>query len=163
MLSKKCLAALVVCTTVLFSWFNLSSRNYSLAALAFAAGLVWLWLEIKEQRFLTSFFFVAFIGLAIPGAFNQSALPFMILGLSIDLAAWDLSRFLARISLVSKNDDRTRLERRHLRMLFITIGVGLMLAWPALAIRIPMSFVVVLGVALTLILILRKSFLDLRL
>ncbi len=163
MLAKKFLIALVVCTVTLFSGVNLVSGNYPLAAFSFVSGFVWLGLEIKEQRFLTSFFFVAFMGVAILGAFNQSALPLMLLGVSTDLAAWDLSRFLARIGVASKNDDRAKLERRHLRLLFITVGVGLMLAWPALIVRIPMNFVVFFFVALVLILILRRSFLDLRL
>src|SRR5512145_703623 len=97
MRTKYILVGLVAVTAAVFAFIYAASQAYGLAALAIGLGAGWLTLEIKDEPSLATVFFLTFLTLALVGSFNQTSILTILLALSTDLAAWDLSRFRARI------------------------------------------------------------------
>ncbi len=153
---------LVTVTAALFSIVNLVSGEYRVAVFSFACGAVWLLLERVGKRRSGTLFFVALAGVAILGVLSHHSIPIMVFGLSTNLAAWDLSRLLARVSLAPRNDRTAGLVQRHLRLLLVTVGAGLVLTLPAFVVRIPMNFVVFFVFVVSMMLVLRKALVYLR-
>jgi hypothetical protein len=166
MTAKRVQWGLVIVTTSLLATVHLVSGGYQIAACSLVGGLIWLLLEINGRRRLSSFFFVGLIGVAVLGMLNRPAslgplsVPILALGVSTGLAAWDLSRFLARLAFVPRKDALVKLEQRHLHLLLITLGCGLVVILPAMVIRIPLGFGVVFMVVLLLMFVLRRSLLG---
>jgi hypothetical protein len=66
----------------------------------------------------------------------------------LTLAAWDLGRFVRRLSLALDATAAARLERIHLLRLGLTLGVGLLLGGLALIVRTPLDFGWALGLGI---------------
>jgi hypothetical protein len=147
---------------VLLTVANIVLQEYLFAGVAIVSGVIWLVLQIKEQEPPHSFFFVLFLGLTILGSLRNISIPFMLLALSSDLAAWDLSRFLARISQEEEGASKTFMELRHVQKLAFTLSIGFLVALFPTFIHISLNFVVFLFILFLLILTLRKSVLYLR-
>jgi hypothetical protein len=155
-------AAAIGATTVILTLALVLAENYLIAAVAVGLGLIWLLLEVYRKTAFTSLFFVAFIGLAAVGSVNREPSGLMVLGIAADLAAWDLSRFLDRLSGFSGKEIDTGLYRRHLYQLAITVGIGWGLALVPMFIRLPMSFVAFVTLTLLATLMLRQAVLGLQ-
>src|SRR5689334_2011992 len=97
-MTTRVLYGLIILTSVLLAVANIVLQEYLLAGVAIVSVLIWLLLKIKEQEPPHSLFFVLFLGLTIFGSLRHISTLLMLLALSSNLAAWDLSRFLARIN-----------------------------------------------------------------
>ena len=161
-MTTKILYGLIILTSVLLAVASIVLQAYLFAGVAIISGVIWLLLQIKEQEPPHSFFFVLFLGLTILGSLRHISIPFMLLALSSNLAAWDLARFLARISLEEESASKTLMETKHLQKLAFTLAIGFLVALLPTFIHISLNFVVFLFLLFLLILTLRKSVLYLR-
>lgn len=104
----------------------------------------------------------AFVGLAVVGGLNHPPSLLILIGVVADLAAWDLSRFLARLKPFTDKPLAPDLYRKHLIRLSITLGVGFSLAVLPLLITLPLDFVAFAGLTLLAMIALRRSILALQ-
>jgi dolichol kinase len=141
--TKKVLLGLIVVTAAIFAVIYGVMQEYLIATFSFALGLIWLISEIHNDRAANSVFFLSFLGLAIWGSLNSVPIPIVLLGLSTDLAAWDLSLFQARIADEAKSEARVLLEKKHLQKLAVTACAGFLIALPPAFIKISVDFVVI--------------------
>ncbi len=157
----KALLVLIVLMIILFPAAYVVSQDYLAAILALGLGTLWLVLEINGQPNSSSLFFVCFLGFAMWGSLRGLPIPVLLVGLSLDLAAWDLSRFRAR---TADDDPDTDLEAAHLQKLAVTIGAGFSLALLSTLIRLSISlnFVIFCVIVLLTVIVLRKAALSLR-
>ena len=160
-MAKKSLIGLIVITAAVFALIYVTAQMAAPAAVAVGLGVIWLLLEVQDRAFALVFF-LAFAALAILGSLYQASPLLVLLGLSTDLAAWDLSRFRARIAGAVEDEAAALLEIKHLRKLAVTAGAGFLLALPALFIQLSINFVVLLLLVLLTIIALRRSMLALR-
>ena len=158
MITKRILLGLIVVTTAVFSLASAASQQYLLSMIVLAAGLTWFMLENRERQIVAPLFFLFFVGLTLAGSLNNLSVLVMLFGLSTDLAAWDLSRFRAR---AGKSEVEPKLEARHLKRLFPTLGIGFLLALPPMFIAIPANFVIFFFLTLLAIIVLRAFTLSL--
>jgi hypothetical protein len=162
MITKRLLLGLIIVITGAFSATYAAAQLYLVALLACVLGLAWLILENNEQSVLSTVFFLIFAGLAIAGSLNRLPILIMLLSLSADLAAWDLSRFRERIADKVESDRLPALEASHLRTLFTALGAGFALALLPTLISFSISFVALFFMILLLLLALRRSINYLR-
>jgi hypothetical protein len=162
MRTNRMLWGLIIVTAATFSVVNIISRQYVVAVISFVPGLIWLILEVKQRNPLNSLFFLFFLGVAVLAGLNSAPIPMTLLGLSTDLAAWDLSRFQARLMDEPNSEAKTRLETRHLQRLAVITCAGWFIAWLPTLIKISLDFVVVFVIMLLTMMTLRKSLLYLR-
>jgi hypothetical protein len=160
--TKRIEIALIVLTILIFSLSHLFTEKYWLAIASLVIGVLWVLAEIYKMSLLPHLFFVGFVGLAVIGSQNGLPAPLMLLGLCTDLAAWDLSRFQARLREFSQRNPDAELVKKHLGKLSGTICIGYILALLPLFIRFSMNFILVIGLTLLLLFALRKSILALR-
>lgn len=161
-MTTKVLYSLIILTSALLAVLNIASQEYLLAGIAILVGMAWLFLLVRKQEPPHSLFFVVFLGLTVLGNLRNVSAPLMVLTLSTNLAAWDLSRFLARISHEDESAAKTSLESNHLQKLAIPLVIGFFVALIPTFIHFSLNFVVFLTVLLLLMLILRRSILSLR-
>ena len=157
MITDKILPGLVVVAAVLFAGLGLAAHVYVISVYALAFGLIWFILVSRKIWSLSSVIFVLFLALAIWGCIENLPVPAMLLGLSTNLAAWDLSRFRARIAAEEAGEVVAALESRHLRSLSIIASAGLVIAILPLVVKLSINFVAVAFVALVAMLVLRQS------
>lgn len=162
MITKKVLWGLIVVTTAAFAFVCLMSQQHLLAFFAGGLGLIWLILEVKGENPLTSIFFLAFLVLAIVASLSSAPILIILLGLSTDLAAWDLSRFRARIANEIEHDTTTVLEIRHLQKLAVTVSAGVLIAVLPVFIHFSIGFVAFGCVVVLAMIVLRRSVLYFR-
>src|SRR5258707_1140468 len=96
MSAKKVLVGLIVATTVIFFGLFLISSEFPVAVVSLAIGAIWLFQIAKTIESSSSLFFLAFLALAIWGILRDLPGPAILLAFSLNLAAWDLARFLDR-------------------------------------------------------------------
>lgn len=148
---------LVIVVAALFLASFVSMGNYLLAALSFGLGVMWLAADAKIESYMGTLFFLAFVMLAVIASLNEALTPLALLGMCANLAAWDISRFRARLAGETNHDTRAILASRHLRLLAVIICVGFLIALLPLAFRLPLPFVIVVGVVLLALLALQQS------
>src|SRR5215813_9343629 len=153
---NRVLWALIIVTTATFSELNVIYGQYTTAITSFAFGVVWLRLEVKQWSHLNVLFFLFFLGRAIQGSLNNAPIPIILLGLSTDLAAWDLSRFRARLIDETDGEVKTLLGTKHLQRLAPLICAGFLIALLPTIIKTSFDFVVVFLVMLLTMITLRK-------
>ncbi len=160
MRTKHVLLALIGLLAIVFPAAFTIAQDYLLAAFTFGTAAVWFILEINEQRGIPSLFFVVFLGCAVFGSLRGLPFSVMLAGLCIGLAAWDLSRFRARIA----NRAHPGLEAAHLQKLVIPLGAGFVIALVPTLIRLPihLNFVIFCVFVLLALIALRISALSLR-
>jgi len=161
-ITKRALWSLVGVTTATLSIVSVISQAYLFAACAFLLGLIWLILEIKGKNPLTSVLFVCFAGLAVWGSLSNPSSLVMLFALSTTLAAWDLSRFRARIMNETEGEAKALLQKKHLQKLTAVTCLGFVIALPPLLIQISTNFVVMSFVMFLAMIALRKLVLYLR-
>jgi hypothetical protein len=161
-ITKRVLWSLIVVTTAVFGLVYAVLQQPLLAASIVGLGLIWLGLEVKGENPLAPVFFLSFLALAIVGSLNGASILIILLGLSTDLAAWDLSRFQARIADEIESGTAARLEEKHLRKLIITAGAGFFIALPPVFIHLTIGFVVFGLVIVLTMSTLRRSVLYFR-
>ena len=161
-MTTRVLYGLITLTTVLLAVANIILQEYLIAAIAIVSGGTWLLLQIKTKEAPDSVFFVLFLGLTVLGSLRSIPVPYMLLALSSNLAAWDLSRFQARISHEETSPSKTLLELKHLQKLAVTLSIGFLIALIPTFIQISLNFVVLLFILLVLMLCFRKSIFYLR-
>jgi len=157
MITDKILLGLVVVTAALFAWMGLAAHVYVITVYALVFGLIWFILVSRKIWSLSTVIFLLFLGLAIWGCLDNLPVPAMLLGMSTDLAAWDLSRFRARITAEETGEVVTALESRHLRNLSAIASVGFAVAMLPLFVKLSINFVGLAFVALVTMLVLRQS------
>jgi hypothetical protein len=161
-MTKKVLLGFIVVTGTVFSFIYAASQAYLFAALAIGVGSVWFILEVKEEREFGTVFFLAFLALAILRSMYQAPVAMLLLGLSTDLAAWDLSRFRIRIASETEREAVALLETGHLRKLAVTACAGFFVALLPVFVQISVSFVALLLIILVTMIALRRSMFYLR-
>ncbi len=158
----KILYGLIILTNVLLTIANIVLQAYLIAGVAIISGAIWLLLQLKTNDAPHSFFFMLFLGLTLLGSLRNVPFPLMLLALSLDVAAWDISRFQARISTEEEGPSKTLLELKHLQKLAITLSLGYFVALLPTFVHFSLNFVVFLLILFLLMLTLRKSILSLR-
>jgi hypothetical protein len=161
-ITKKALWDLIVVTAAAFSLIYAVSQQYVLVVFAAGLGLTWLVLEVRAKHSFGSIFFLCFLALAIVGSLNDIPFLIILLGLSTDLAAWDLSRFRARIADEIGRDTIRVLEIRHLQKLAVTASAGFLIALLPVFIHISIGFVIFGCVMVLAMITLRRSLLYFR-
>jgi asparagine N-glycosylation enzyme membrane subunit Stt3 len=159
---KNILLALIIATTALLSLLYFSVGLYPTAGFSLIAGVAWLALEIRQKESLPTVFFLLFLALVVLGALNHLPLPLMLAGLCANLAAWDLSRFAARIREGVEDEPKRILESKHIQKLLITTGAGFAVALPPAFASLSLNFLTLVVVMLVVMLMLRASLLYLR-
>jgi hypothetical protein len=161
-MTTKIVYGLIILTSAILAVANIALQAYLIAVLAIISGAIWLLLQVKTKEAPHSLFFVVFLGLTLLGSLRNLPIPFMLLALTLDLAAWDLSRFQTRINSEEQSASKTALELKHAQKLAITVSIGFVIALLPTYVHLSLNFVVFLLVLLLLMLILRKSILYLR-
>lgn len=162
MITKRILSGLIAGLSLVYLFVYAASQNYLIAIFAVVIGLVWFRLQDEQEQLLHALFFVFFLALALLGTFTETPTLVLMLCVCVDLAAWDLARFRARVSRAGNDEPGSELEMRHLKRLFVPIGVGFVIAMLPSLIRIPANFVVFLVLILLVMLLLRASVFYLR-
>lgn len=162
MITKRVLWGLIVATTAVFSLVCAVLQQPPLAAFAVGLGLLWLSVEVKGKNPLASVFFLSFLVLAIVDSLISAPILIILLGLSTDLAAWDLSRFQARIADEIGSGTTVALEVKHLRKLTITASAGFFMALPPVFIHLAVDFIIFGCVMVLAMIVLRQSMLYFR-
>jgi hypothetical protein len=152
----------VIIAAALFAAVFAASGEVVLAIAPLALGAVWLAVDAKAPGHLGTMFFVAFLVLAAIADLDNAPLPLPLVGLSADLAAWDLSRFRARLASETAPGVRAVVENRHLRILAATLSVGFLIALLPEFIHLTIPFVLVCIVTLLALLMLHQSMRSLR-
>ncbi len=159
---RQALLGLIAVTTAVLVIAHLIAQGYTAAGISALIGIAWLALVANQQTRFSSVYFAALVMLAAVGSLTKAPLPLLLIGLSTDLAAWDLARFIQRLKAEPEPDHRTPMEQQHLRKLALVAGAGLVLALlPALN-TLSLSFVVLLAIMLLLLVLLRQSIVALR-
>src|SRR5260370_4932491 len=115
-------------TAALFAWTGFAAHVYVITVYALVFGLICFILVSRKIWSLSSVIFLLFLGLAIWGCLEHLPVPAMLLALTTDLTAWDLSRFRARIGAEEAGEVVAALESRHLRSLSVIASVGVAVA-----------------------------------
>jgi hypothetical protein len=162
MTARNFLFAAITLAAVIFAGANLAGRKPWIALAALLVGLAWLLLEVYRRAYLASLFFTLFLAAAVLASVDQVPPLLVLLGLVASLAAWDLSRFLARVRRAAAAGAGPGLERRHLRKLALTLAAGYAAAALPLLFRLSLSFAALSAVALLAVIALRRAILALR-
>ena len=160
-MTKRLLGVLIVVTTTTLSSVFFATQANAMAFLTLALGFSWLILEINDKHAFSWLFFLTFLSLAGLGGLQNLSVPMLLLGLSTNLAAWDLSRFYARTSSEPQSELKSLLERNHAQKLFATLGMTFLVALVPVFIRISIGFVGLVLVVVVAMLALRRSILSL--
>ncbi len=155
--SKHVFWGLVIVDAILFAIIYAVSGNYPLAALAFGLGVIWLAADTKSKKRLGTPCFLAYVVLAVIANLNNILIPLTLLGMSVNLAAWDMSRFRSRLVDQNGQVPHPLLEARHLHLLAAVICFGFLIALVPLYFRLTIPFVLVGGVTLLTLLTLQQS------
>ena len=161
-MTKKILFGAIILVTVLLFFASVALQDYLTGALAFAAGSIWLILNMNNKETPHALFFLFFISLAIVGSLRDMPTPMMLFAVSTTLIAWDLSQFQARLISEEASTAKTLLELKHLQKLAITASAGFLVALIPVFVQFQISFVIFLIIILAVMLALRKSILYLR-
>ncbi len=162
MITRRVLRGLIVVTAATVSFACAAAQQDALAVFAVGLGLLWLGLEIRGRNPFTSVFFLAFLVVAIVGSLSDAPSLIILLGLSTDLAAWDLARFQARIAGEIAGGTTVTLEVKHLRRLAATASAGFFIALPPVFIHLSIDFVIFGCVMVLAMIALRQSLLYFR-
>ena len=154
---KHILWGLVITVAVLFSIVYALLGNALFTVLPFALGGMWLAADAKIDGYEGTFFFLAFVVLAVIASFYDALGPLPLLGLSVDLAAWDISRFSARLAREKNQVTRAILTKRHLALLTVVISLGFLIALLPFLVRLAIPFVIVYGLVLLALATLQQS------
>src|SRR5690606_11014359 len=102
-------------------------------------------------------FFLAFLILTILRSIAQASVVIPLIALTTKLAAWDVSRFRARISGEAGDDDVALLATRHLQKLAVTALAGCSIGRFPVFIQLSLNFVILIIIILGIIVVLRQS------
>lgn len=85
-------------------------------------------------------------------AFLKFSPGWLLLSVVAALSLWNLGAFMDRIRRVHRVEKAVDLERRHLKRLMVTSGLGLVLGWITLKVSLNIRFgwMLLLGIALTI-------------
>ncbi|MBN1536465.1 MAG: hypothetical protein JW908_07020 [Anaerolineales bacterium] len=153
---------LVVLASLVYALPYLFLREYWITLFALAIGVCWLLVEKYKIEVFFNLFFIGFVWLAVHGCLSGLPLPLMLLGVCINLAAWDLTRFQDRLRKIKIQNPEPRLVKGHLQNLLLTLCLGYILALIPTMIQLSMNLVVMIILALFLLFTLRKSVITLR-
>ncbi len=95
---------------------------------------------------MDSILLVIYTIIAVVGMLVGSSPILALLTILFALSAWDLGRFLTRLSLVGSEEEASRMIKSHLSRLIVLLGISLLLPLFAYSIRIEIR----LGLALLL-------------
>jgi hypothetical protein len=109
-----------------------------------ALGGLWLLGLWRHWGWVSSVGFVLYAAIAAVGLLLDSGSGWMLLGVGLALAAWDLDSFVRHLRQGQWVEDERDLERRHLLRLSAVEGVGLLLATAALGMTLSLGFGAVL-------------------
>lgn len=127
---------------------------YSLGGLAVwspvfvALGALWIVGQRRGQAWTAPLSLLGFIVGAVLGFWAGFLDGLLLLGVVMALGAWDLDDFVRRLQDVERDADVQTLERQHLLRLGIISGVGLLLGWLALNIRVTLNFAAIFALGL---------------
>lgn len=161
-MTRYTLLTVISAMTLTFSGTFMVAGLSEATALAFALGALWLIVELRWEQPLPSAFFLIFTGLAIWGSLQGLSILLMLFGLSLTLAAWDLSRFRARVHAVDSDSIPHELEIQHLRKLALIAVAGFVIALLPLVVRLSINLVALAVLVLLLMFVLRNAVLRLR-
>ena len=110
-------------------------------------GAFWLFGQRRGWRWVPSLVLVLFVSAAVFGLGLAAEPIWMLLGVVVGLAAWDLDHFAQRMRKASHVEGVQNLERRHLLRLLLVSGLGFLLSAAALEVRVelPMGTALLLG------------------
>ncbi len=113
-----------------------------------ALGALWLIGQRRTQEWVASLGLLSLTTGAVLGFWVGLPGGWLLLSTVAALVAWDLHDFAHRLQDVEHDEDARVLERRHLARLGVVSGLGLLLGWLALTIRVSLRFGVVFALGL---------------
>jgi len=134
------LAAVFLSPAVLCAALLIAGQTTLLAA-AVATGIIWLLAANSGKSSYISACFAVILLLAFLADNSGVSPSLLLLSVSLALAAWDLSRFAARLSRLTPPEYAARLERLHLQRLGQTLAAGLAAGLAAIMIRVEVGFI----------------------
>ena len=150
-------------------WFSKNTNNWIITHMTGWAmqrilipGILWLFGQWRGRRWTAPVGLVCTVAAAGIGLWLDLSLGWMLLGAVAALCAWDLDHFAQRMRAAGRVEDAPALERRHLQRLLLVAGLGLLLAFLSLEIRIRLTFLVALVLGLLTILGLSRAVAFLR-
>lgn len=156
-MTRIALSGLIIVTSIVIALDYTAVQAYGFALIAFGLGVTWLALEMREVRAFGTVFFLAFLILTILRSLAQASVVIPLLALTTNLAAWDLSRFRARISGEAGDEVVALLETRHLQKLAVTALAGFAIALLPVFIQLSLNFVILISIILGIMVVLRQS------
>jgi hypothetical protein len=160
--TEKLLPAVIVMSTAALALGYWIAGLRLAAVLVVAVGAAWilgLWLG---HTWVSSAGLLLFSGASAAGVLFDAGIGWMLAGLALALAAWDLGSFVHRVRSADRSTGTADLERKHLTQLSVVILLGIALAILALAARVRMGFALALLLGLLAVIGLSRAFEFLR-
>ncbi len=123
------------------------SSQWRLAGLAVIGLLTILWAvkPVRKSGWLVSSSLAVYLCAAAGGLIGGGQPIWLIAGSITALSGWDLIQFERSLAGLEQNEGLRRCEREHLKNLGIALGLGSVLVFPMLLIRIQLSFILMLA------------------
>ena len=132
--------------------------QWTLMALLLVGGTLWLnpwrdsWFSADQRRRLAGLGGALCLGSLLVAVWFDGGMGWLLVGMAAFLAAWDLEAFTTQLANVSHVEHEQRLVRVHVRRLATVSVAGLLVGAAGLFLRVSLSFVVALLVALLAVL-----------
>ncbi len=123
--------------------------QWDLALAVLAVGAGWGAAHWLARPWLSPLAFVFLVGCAAAGLWRDVPAAWLVAGVAVALAAWDLDGFAARLARYEPRPDQTRLVKNRLGRLLGVIGPGIILGEAALIFRLTLGLGVVAAVGLS--------------
>jgi hypothetical protein len=122
--------------------------QWTLTLVVLSTGAGWGGAYWLGRRWLSPLAFLILVGCAVVELWRNVPAAWLVAGVAVALAAWDLDGFAARLARYEPRPDRKQLVKNHLGRLLGVIGLGLILGEVALALRLALSLGEVAAVGL---------------
>jgi hypothetical protein len=107
-------------------------------------GLLWLLGYWRGWAWIAPVGLIGCTGAAAAGLLLELRADWMVFGLVAALCAWDLHRFVLRLTMMDRIEDERAMTQRHLGRLLAVAGLGLVFAVVALRIEVRLTFLMAL-------------------
>ena len=137
---KRLIGVCIGVATALLAFGFFGANNWFGATISVVLGGFWLAGLYRGWAGTATLGLLGFAGMAALGARSAAAVPLLLTSLVAALVAWDLQRFLWRLSASGQVLDQPALTRAHLRWSLVVAAAGLLIGLVAPAIVVPLPF-----------------------
>jgi hypothetical protein len=137
---KRLIGVCIGVATALLALGFFGVNNWFGATISVALGCFWLVGLYRDWAGTATLGLLGFAGMAALSARSAVAVPILLASVIVALVAWDLQRFLRRLSASGQVLDQPALTRAHLRWSLGVAAAGLLIGLVAPAIVVPLPF-----------------------